>query len=43
MSNEVIKVLDAFSQKFGIAINWTSENIMPYLQQLGEKTSCFSL
>lgn len=37
MSNEVIKVLDAFSQKFGIAVNWTSENIMPYLQQLGDK------
>lgn len=34
MSNEVIKVLDNLAQKFGIAIDWTSQNIMPYLQEL---------
>lgn len=34
MSNEVIKVLDAFSQKFGLVIDWTSANALPYLQQL---------
>ena len=37
MSEEIIKVLDALGEKFGIAINWTSENVMPYLQQLCSK------
>lgn len=34
MSDEIIKVLDNLGQKFGIAIDWTSQNIMPYLQDL---------
>ena len=34
MSEEVIKVLDALAEKFGIAIDWTSANVFPYLQQL---------
>lgn len=32
MSVEVIKVLDALVEKFGIAIDWTSANVLPYLQ-----------
>lgn len=34
MGNEVIKVLDHLCDKFGIAIDWTSANVMPYLQDL---------
>ena len=34
MSDEIMKVLDNLSQKFGVAIDWTSENVMPYLQNL---------
>lgn len=34
MSNEVIKVLDHICDKFGIAIDWSSSNIIPYLQDL---------
>ena len=34
MSDEVVKILDALADKFGIAINWTSANVIPYLQQL---------
>lgn len=34
MSNEIIKVLDDLSKRFGIAIDWSSANIMPYLQDL---------
>lgn len=34
MSEEIIKVLDTLGEKFGVAINWTSENVMPYLQKL---------
>ena len=37
MSNEIIKVMDALCEKFGIAIEWTSENVTPYFQQLMEK------
>lgn len=34
MANEVIKVLDHLSEKFGIVIDWSSTNVMPYLQDL---------
>ncbi len=34
MSEEIIKVLDNLAQKFGIAIDWTSQNVMPYVQDL---------
>lgn len=37
MPNETIKILDALADKFGVAIDWTSANIIPYLQQLCEK------
>ena len=34
MSEEVIKILEALAEKFGLAIDWTSANVLPYLQQL---------
>lgn len=34
MGDEIIKVLDNLAQKFGIAIDWTSDNVLPYLQDL---------
>ena len=37
MSDEIIKVLDAICEKLGIAVDWTSENIMPYLEIIAEK------
>lgn len=37
MSEEIIKVLDNLAQKFGIAIDWTSQNIMPYLEDLASR------
>lgn len=33
-SQEIINVLDYLCQKFGVAIDWTSENVMPYLEDL---------
>lgn len=33
-SQEIINVLDYLCKKFGIAIDWTSENVMPYLEDL---------
>ena len=34
MSDEIIKILDDLGQRFGIAIDWSSQNVMPYLQDL---------
>ena len=37
VSSEIIKVLDYLGEKFGIAIDWTSNNVLPYLQTLVDK------
>ena len=37
MSKEIIKILDALAEKAGLAIDWTSANVFPYLQQLCSK------
>lgn len=37
MSDEIIKVLDELGKRFGIAIDWSNQNIMPYLQELGTR------
>lgn len=37
VSSEVIKILDYLGDKLGIAIDWTNENIIPYLQTLINK------
>lgn len=34
MSEQIIEVLEYLGGKFGIAIDWTTENIMPYLEEL---------
>lgn len=34
MSDEIIKILDDLGQRFGVAIDWSSQNVMPYLQNL---------
>lgn len=34
MSEEIIKVLDALAEKFGLVVDWTSANVIPYLEQL---------
>ena len=37
MSEEIIKILNILSEKIGISIDWTQENIIPYLEQLFPK------
>ena len=37
VSSEIIEVLDYIGEKFGIAIDWTSNNVLPYLQTLADK------
>ena len=43
ISEQVIKVLDVVCDKFGIAIDWTSNNVMPYLQQVGNKIITYDI
>ena len=37
MSEEIIKILDHLASKFGIAIDWTSANVAPYLKELTDR------
>lgn len=34
VSNQIIEVLNEICNKFGLAIDWTSKNVQPYLQDL---------
>jgi hypothetical protein len=34
ISKEIIEVIDALAEKFGIAIDWTSQNVLPYIKEL---------
>lgn len=34
VSNQIIEVLNYLGEKFGIAIDWSSQNIMPYIYEL---------
>lgn len=34
MSQEIIKVFNYIGEKLGIAIDWTQDNVMPYLEDL---------
>lgn len=43
MSEEIIKVLDSLCEKFGIAIDWTSQNVKPYLQELFVKYTNYEM
>lgn len=37
MSEQVIAVINAICEKFGVAIDWTQDNVLPYLQELCQK------
>lgn len=37
ISSQIIEVLDHLCYKFGIAIDWSQENITPYLKELAGK------
>ena len=40
MSDEIIKVIDELGKRFGIVIDWSSENVLPYiLNEVKLKTS----
>lgn len=37
ISDQIIAVLDNLCQRFGVAIDWSQQNILPYLQELAGK------
>lgn len=43
MTDENIKLLDELAKRLGIAIDWTSENVMPYLLDLYERFIAYRL
>jgi hypothetical protein len=42
-SDQIIEVLDSLCEKFGIALDWSSENIIPYVTTLAEKLVNYEL
>ena len=41
MSEEIIKVLDELGKRFGVVIDWSNQNIIPYLQELLKRFICY--
>lgn len=37
VSEQIIQVLDALGEKIGIAVDWTSQNVVPVAQQICER------
>lgn len=37
VSSQVIEVLDSVFEKMGIAVDWSQQNVLPYLQELAGK------
>jgi hypothetical protein len=36
-SGEIIKLLDDLGKRFGIAVDWSNKNVVPYLQDLSSR------
>lgn len=43
VSNQIIEVLDALCTRFGLAIDWTSDNIIPYAETLFGKLVTYEI
>lgn len=43
VSEQIIQVIDALCAKFGLAIDWTSENVIPYLTTLCGKLIAYEI
>jgi hypothetical protein len=43
VSEQIIQVINALCEKFGIAINWTSENVLPYVELLCRKLVTYEI
>lgn len=43
LSEQIIQVLEFLCEKWGIAVDWTAENIIPYLQTISQKIIIYSI
>jgi len=43
VSDQIIAVLNALCEKFGIVIDWTATNILPYIQNLGSRIVTYEI
>ena len=43
VSEQIIQVIDALCEKFGIVVDWTNENVFPYLETLCEKLIAYEI
>lgn len=43
MSDEIIKILDDLGERFGVAIDWSSKNVMPYLEDLASRFTSYEI
>lgn len=37
ISEQIIQVLDALGERFGIAVDWSQQNLLPYIKTLADK------
>lgn len=37
ISEQIIKVLDNLAERFGMVIDWSQENVLPYIQDLSDR------
>lgn len=43
VSEQIIQILDNLCSKIGIAIDWTSENMIPYVEMLSKKLITYEI
>ena len=43
VSEQIIQVLDALCEKFGIVVDWTNTNIIPYLTELCSRICTYEI
>ena len=43
ISEQIIKVLETVCDRFGIVIDWTNNNVIPYIQQLENKIIIYDI
>lgn len=41
MADQIIKILNDLSSRMEVAVDWTAENIVPYLQDLGTRIATY--
>ena len=43
IANNVISIIDAICKKFGVAIDWSQQNVLPYLKELMGKLASYHI